>query len=120
MRREPRQNFPKFEESETREEFRRKINEFQSYSERTKLIGEEIADDLYIAMSTPLKKKLLASSKVNKTSWKKTNPKVIMEETERVCLPQLNLVVECQQLHQLKQEEDEDINSYESRVRVKA
>ena len=58
---------PKFEETEMREEFRRKQNEFTSYSERTKLVGEEIAD-LYAAMSTPLKRKLLASSKVNKMS----------------------------------------------------
>ena len=60
------------------------MNEFQSYSERTELIGEEVADDLYIALSTPLKRKLLASSKVNKSSWKKTNPETIMEEMERV------------------------------------
>ena len=84
---------PKFEDSETREEFRRKVNEFDTYSDRTDLTKEEKADDLYIAMSTPLKKKLLASSRVDKTSWKKTDPKVILEEMERVCLPQLNLVV---------------------------
>ena len=67
---------PKFEDNERREEFLRKQNEFISYSERTELVGEEITDDLYVAMSTSLKRKLLASSKVNKTSWKKTNPKV--------------------------------------------
>ena len=42
---------------------------------------EEIAEDLYVAMLTPLKRKLLASSKI-KFTWKKTDPKIIMEEME--------------------------------------
>ena len=40
---------PVFLEKETREEFRRKYSEFQSYSDRTKLQGEEVTDDLYQA-----------------------------------------------------------------------
>ena len=61
---------PKFLERETREEFRRKQAEFKSYSERTSLEGEEIADDLYLACETPLKERLLASSKINSKSFK--------------------------------------------------
>ena len=85
---------PKFLETETREEFRRKTSEFKSYSDRTNLEVEEIADDLYLACDTPLKRRLLASSKVNKESWKKTDPKVIIAEMERICLPKLNVIVE--------------------------
>ena len=81
-------------ETETREEFRWKTAEFTSYSDRTELGPEEKADDLYVACGTPLKRKLLASSKVNKLSWKKTDPKVIVAEMERICLPQLNVVME--------------------------
>ena len=92
----PQAKLPKFEEAETREEFKRKKNEFHTYATRTELKTEEIAEDLYSAMSTPLKRRLLASSKM-KSVWKKTDPKVILEEMERVCLPPLNLVVEPQQ-----------------------
>ena len=43
-----------------------------------------------------------------------------MEEMERICLPKLNMIVERQQFKHLEQEEDEYINSFESRVRIKA
>ena len=46
---------PKFMETETREEFKRKQKEFSTYSIRTKLEQEEVADDLYTACDTPLK-----------------------------------------------------------------
>ena len=110
---------PKFEEAETREEFKRKTDEFQTYATRTKLKEEEIAEDLYSAMSTPLKRRMLASSKI-KPKWKETNPTVILEEMERVCLPPINLVVERQQFKRLKQEEEEDINNFEARIRAKS
>ena len=92
--------------SPQREEFRRKTSEFKSYSDRTNLEVEEIADDLYLACDTPLKRRLLASSKVNKESWKKTDPKVIIAEMERICLPKLNVKVERQQFKCLDPEED--------------
>ena len=84
---------PKFEEAETKEEFRRKTDEFHTYATRTELKTEEMAEDLYSALSTPLKRRMLASSKI-KSQWKKTDPKVIFEEMEKVCLPPLNLLVE--------------------------
>ena len=87
---------PTFEEVETREEFRRKTKEFHTYATRTELKTEEMAEDLYSALSTPLKRRMLASSKI-KSQWRKTDPKVILEEMEKVCLPPLNLVVEQQQ-----------------------
>ena len=95
QRQEKRQiaKIPKFEEAETREEFKRKKNEFQTYSTRTKLKDEEMAEDLYAAMSTPLKRRMLASSKI-KPKWNQTDPLIILEEMERVCLPPINLVVE--------------------------
>ena len=43
---------PKFLEAETREEFKRKMAEFQSYADRTNLEAEEIADDLYLNFHT--------------------------------------------------------------------
>ena len=77
---------PKFEEAETREEFKRKKNEFHMYAARTELKDEEIAEDLYSALSTPFKRRMLASSKI-KPKWNQTNPTIILEEMERVCLP---------------------------------
>ena len=47
---------PLFEEVETREEFRRKSNEFFTYASRTQLEPEEQAEDLYSAQSTFLKR----------------------------------------------------------------
>ena len=57
---------PLFEEVETREEFRRKAQEFQTFATRTNLKTEEEAEDLYVALTTPLKRRLLASSRINK------------------------------------------------------
>ena len=87
---------PTFEEEEMRDEFRRKTKEFHTYATRTELKTEEMAEDLYSALSTPLKRRMLASSKI-KSQWRETDPKVILEEMEKVCLPPLNLVVEQQQ-----------------------
>ena len=61
----------------------------------------------------------MASSRIDKV-WKKTDPKVIIEEMEKICLPPLNLVVERQEFHRLRQEENESINGYKSRIRAKA
>ena len=77
---------PMFEEVETREEFRRKTQEFHTYATRTDLKTEEMAEDLYSALSTPLKRRMLASSKI-KSEWKKTDPKVILEEMEGLSSP---------------------------------
>ena len=57
---------PKFMEFETRGEFRRKEEEFQAYVNRTDIKNQEIADDLYRICDTPLKKKLIASQKIEK------------------------------------------------------
>ena len=87
---------PLFEEVETREEFKRKSNEFFTYASRTQLEPEEQAEDLYSALSTSLKRRILASPRINKV-WRKTDPKIIMEEMEKICLPPINLVVERQE-----------------------
>ena len=111
---------PRFLGKETREEFNRKHLEFQSYSERTALQGEEVADDLYLSCETPLKRKLRASHLVDKDSVKKTSLKVLFAKMERICLPKVNVIVERKQLKHLKQEEEESINDFENRVRCKA
>ena len=110
---------PLFEEVETREEFRRKTQEFYTYATRTNLKIEEQAEDLYSALTTSLKRRLLVSSRIDKV-WKKTDPKVIIEEMEKVCLLPLNLGVERQEFRRLKQEKNKSINGYESRIRAKA
>ena len=68
---------------ETREEFTRKSNEFFTYASRTSLEPEEQAEDLYSAMSTPLRRRILASPQINKV-WRKTDPKVIIVEMEKI------------------------------------
>ena len=110
---------PKFLENETREEFRRKEEEFDSYVERTGISGEDVTDDLYRTCETPLKQKLIASNKVHKRI-KMTKPAVMMAEIKRLCLPKENVVLEREQFKNLKQEENEKINEFELRVRSKA
>ena len=88
---------PRFLEKETREEFNRKHYEFPSYSDRTILQGEEVADDLYLSCETPLKRKLRASHLVDKDSVKKTSLKVLFTMMERICLPKVNVIVERKQ-----------------------
>ena len=110
---------PKFMEKETREEFRRKQSEFLAYSKSDLLEGDEISDNLYLACDTPLKRRLLASSKI-KGAIEKTETEVILSEMERICLPKLTMVVERQHFCRLEQEEDETINCFEDRVRSKA
>ena len=109
----------KFCENESREEFRRKRGEFQSYQERMDIKGEDIADDLYRCCETPLKRKLITSSLIN-DNIKKTDPKVMMDKIERLCLPRVNVIVERDQFCQMEQGEDESINDFEYRVRAKA
>ena len=57
---------PTFEEVETYEEFTRKRNEFFTYAARTALETEEQAEDLYDAMSTTLRRRILASPAIDK------------------------------------------------------
>ena len=68
----------KFCENESREEFRRKRGEFQSYQERTDIKGKDIVDNLHRCCETPLKRKLITSSKIN-DNIKTTDPKVMMD-----------------------------------------
>ena len=69
---------------------------------RTALESEEQAEDLYEAMSTTLRRRILASPAVDKV-WRKTDPKVIITEMEKICLPPINLVVERQEFHRMVQ-----------------
>ena len=111
---------PVFRESEPREEFRRKKGEFDAYVVRTGVKGRDQADDLYhAACDTPLRRKLQASSKISHPP-EDTDPKVMMDEMERLCCPVVNVMVERQQFRLMRQEEDEAINSFEGRLRTKA
>ena len=110
---------PKFMESETREEFRRKKEEFQSYVDRTEFVGEEVSDNLYRTCKTPLKKKLLAYNILQAVS-KQTKPEIIIQEIKSLCTPKVNTIVERRHLWRLKQSEDEGINNFETAVRSKA
>ena len=49
---------PKFLESKTRDKFRWKQAEFDTYKRRAKISGEDEADDLYLACDTPLRSTL--------------------------------------------------------------
>ena len=69
-RQEKRAKLPLFEEVEMREEFRRKNNEFYTYASRTNLEPEEQAEDLYSALTTPLKRRLFASSRITRNGRK--------------------------------------------------
>ena len=81
---------PVFTEQETREEFWRKNQEFETYSVRAKLKPEEISEDLFYVCETPLKRKLRASSVVDRKDLKKTDPKALLAEIERICTPKAN------------------------------
>ena len=85
---------PTFLEKETREEFKRKHSEFETYSDRAHLKANEITEDLYHACETPLKRKLRSSNLIDRNQLKKTDPKVLLAEMERMCLPKLNIIVE--------------------------
>ena len=85
---------PVFTEQETREEFWRKNQEFETYSVRAKLKPEEISEDLFYMCETPLKRKLRASGVVDRRDIKKTDPKALLAEMERVCTPKANRLVE--------------------------
>ena len=83
----------KFCEGESREEFRRKKAEFKSYQERTDIKGEDIADDLYRSCEMPLKRKLVTLSLICE-NVKQTDPTVMMDKIERLCLPRVNKIME--------------------------
>ena len=106
-------------ESETREEFRRKEEEFKAYVERPGISGEDVTDDLYRTCETPLKQKLIASNKINR-KIKTTKSQVLMAEIKRLCLPKENVILKREQFKNLRQEENEKINEFELRVRSKA
>ena len=91
---------PKFMEFETRGEFRRKEEEFQAYIDRTDIKNQEIADDLYRICDTPLKKKFIASQKIEKMI-NTTKPEVMMKEIKRLCLPEKNVVLEQQEFRKI-------------------
>merc|ERR1712239_93855 len=84
---------PVFIENETRDEFGRKNQEFKTYSARAKLKEEELSEDLYYACENPLKRKLRASGVVDRNDIKKTDPKALLAEMERVCTPKANRLV---------------------------
>ena len=85
------------------------MGEFESYRVRANIKGEEVADDLYRFCETPLKRKLITSSKV-KEDIKSTDPEVMKQEIERLCMPKVNFIIEREQFHKLEQGEDETIN----------
>ena len=97
---------PVFTEQETRDEFWRKNQEFETYSVRAKLKPKEVSEDLFYACETPLKRKLRASGVVDRKDLKKTDPKALLAEIERVCTPKANRLVEREELKRLEQGED--------------
>ena len=111
---------PVFTESETRDEFGRKNQEFKTYSSRAKLKPEEMSEDLYYACETPLKRRLRASGVVDKEDIQKTKFEALLEEMERICTPKANRLIERDLFSRLEQGEDESITSFESRVRARA
>ena len=84
----------------------RKNQEFDTYSSRAKLRPEEISEDLFYACETPLKRKLRASSVINRKDLRKTDPKALLAEIERICTPKTNRLVEREQFKRLEQGED--------------
>ena len=71
-------------------------------------------------MGTRPKRKLRASKVIDRKELKKTNPKVLLAEMERICTPKLNRLVEREQFKHLEQDEEESISDFEARVRSKA
>ena len=76
--------------------------EFDYYKVRCNIAAEEVSDDLYRFCETPLKKKLISSSKVA-MDIKLTNPEVMKKEIERLCRPKVNFYVKREQFHKLEQ-----------------
>ena len=109
----------KFDENESPAEFRRKVLEFERYARLSGIKEDEVSEDLYMACSTPMKKKVLASAKIAKDIIS-TKSKVMWDEIERLATSKTNQWVERQQFHLLVQDEDERINDFEARVRAKA
>ena len=99
----------RFAKGETREEFKRKKSKFKAYQERTEIKEGDIADDLYRSCETPIKRKLVTSSKIT-SPIKETNPEVMWKEIERLCLLKVNKIIERVEFRQLEQGEEEKIN----------
>ena len=110
---------PKFLEREAREDFVRKSTEFHMYKERAEITKEEAAADLYQSCETPLKKKLMASSKIKENPGD-TDFGVILEEIERIATAKLNITVERHEFRSLEQEENEMVADFEARLNAKA
>ena len=87
--------------------------------DRTGITGKDMVDDLYRTCETPLKKKLIASNKINEAQ-KMTMPEIMIQEMERLCLPQINIILVRQTFCCIEQEEDEQINNFETKVRSNA
>ena len=69
------------------------MGKFESYKVRCIIICEEVANNLYSFCETPLKRKLITSSKVAE-DIKSTDPEVMKKEIERLCMPKVNFIVE--------------------------
>ena len=68
---------------------------------------------------TPLKAKLIVSNKINEVQ-KMTMPKIMIQEMDTLCLPKINIIVVWQHFCCIEQEEDEQINNFETKVRSNA
>ena len=74
---------PKFLDFERKDKFRRKLVEFQAYKVRAEIEGEEITDNLFRACKTPLRRKLVDSSRVEKVV-SKISHETLMDELQRI------------------------------------
>ena len=50
---------------------------------------------------------------IDRKELKKTDPKVLLAEMERICTPKLNRLVEREQFKRLEQDEEESISNFE-------
>ena len=110
---------PTFKESEVREDYERKRQDFEIYSKWAKLTSEEKSEDLYLACDTPLRKKVRASG-ILKEELGETEFAALSAEMERLCAPRGNRHVERDEFKNLNQGDEESITEFESRLRLKA
>ena len=74
---------PKFLDFKTKDKFRKKLAEFQAYKVRAEIEGEEVTHNLFRACKTPLRRKLVDSSRVEKVV-SKMSPETLMDELQRI------------------------------------
>merc|ERR1712239_34210 len=110
---------PTFRESEVREDYERKRQDFEIYSKWAKLTSTEKSEDLYLACDTPLRKKVRASG-ILKEELGETEFAALSAEMERLCAPRGNRHVERDEFKNLTQGDEELITAFESRLRLKA